>query len=170
MTATSRTARLLTTLVLHLGSFGLKGLYSLEEYYARNLAAYYDALTIGPSHNYYLGRAEADITKWVEYFCEGMAESFEKVKKRAEEAAGAKAKDVSQLLRGLDPRQRRALGLFKDRDTITSRDVGKLFAVSQRMARNLLGAWVANGFLVVADSAKKSRKYRLASEFRELLE
>src|SRR5262249_16425484 len=28
-----RTARLLTTLVLHLGGYGLKGLYSLEEYY-----------------------------------------------------------------------------------------------------------------------------------------
>jgi hypothetical protein len=23
------------------------------------------ALTIGPSHNYYVGRAEADITKWI---------------------------------------------------------------------------------------------------------
>ena len=34
-----RTARLLTTLVLHLGGYDLKGLYSLEEYYARNLRA-----------------------------------------------------------------------------------------------------------------------------------
>ena len=46
-----RTARLLTTLILHLGGYDLKGLYSLEEYYARNLADYYEALTIGPSHN-----------------------------------------------------------------------------------------------------------------------
>src|SRR5262249_39563467 len=29
-----RTARLLTTLILHLGGYDLKGLYSLEEYYA----------------------------------------------------------------------------------------------------------------------------------------
>jgi Fic family protein len=36
-----RTARLLTTLILHLGGYDLKGLYSLEEYYARNLGAYY---------------------------------------------------------------------------------------------------------------------------------
>ncbi len=35
-----RTARLLTTLILHLGGYGLKGLYSLEEYYAQNLSAY----------------------------------------------------------------------------------------------------------------------------------
>jgi len=32
-----RTARLLTTLILHLGGYDLKGLYSLEEYYAKNL-------------------------------------------------------------------------------------------------------------------------------------
>ena len=82
-----RTARLLTTLILHLGGYDLKRLYSLEEYYARNLGAYYEALAIGPSHNYYQGRAEADITKWLEYFCDGVAESFENVKKRAREAA-----------------------------------------------------------------------------------
>ena len=163
-----RTARLLTTLILHLGTYDLKGLYSLEEYYARNLGAYYEALTIGPSHNYYLGRAEADITKWVEYFCDGVAESFENVKKRAEDAAGAK--DVSPLLRRLDPRQRKALELFRHSETITSRDVEKLFTISQRSARNLLRSWTDAGLLVIADPAKKSRKYRLASEYGELLQ
>ena len=73
-----RTARLLTTLILHLGGYDLKGLYSLEEYYARNLGAYYEAISIGESHNYYMGRAEADVTKWIEYFVEGMAVAFEK--------------------------------------------------------------------------------------------
>src|SRR5260221_3572192 len=54
-----RTARLLTTLILHLGTYDLKGLYALEEYYARDLTGYYEALAIGPSHNYYLGREKA---------------------------------------------------------------------------------------------------------------
>ena len=165
-----RTARLLATLVLHLGEYDLKGLYSLEEYYARNLAAYYDALTLGPSHNYYEGRAEADVAKWVEYFCDGMAESFESVKKRAQEAAGAGAQDHSPLLRRLDPRQRKALELFRSSETIISRDLEGLFAVSQRTARNVLRDWVERGFLVVADPARKSRKYRLATEFQALLE
>src|SRR3989339_627760 len=43
-----RTARLLTTLVLHIGGYDLKGIYSLEEYYSQNLQAYYNALSIGP--------------------------------------------------------------------------------------------------------------------------
>jgi Fic family protein len=163
-----RTARLLTTLILHLGGYDLKGLYSLEEYYARNLGDYYEALTIGPSHNYYGGRAESDITKWVDYFCAGVAESFEKVKKQAQSAAESGAADKSLLLRRLDPRQRRAMELFRASEAITSRDVEQLFTISQRTARNLLSQWAEKGFVVVLDPAKKSRKYGLASEFREL--
>ncbi len=164
-----RTARLLTTLILHLGGYDLKGLYSLEEYYARNLGEYYDALTIGPSYNYYEGRVEADITKWVAYFCEGMANSFESVRRRAQEAAGSGANDQSSVLRRLDPRQRKAIELFRDSDIITSSDVEKLFGISQRASRNLLSAWVSNGFVVVADPARKTRRYGLNSEFIALL-
>ncbi|MFM7592419.1 MAG: Fic family protein, partial [Isosphaeraceae bacterium] len=70
-----RTARLLTTLILHLGGYDLKGLYSLEAYYARNLAAYYQALAVGPSHNYYMGRESADLTGWLDYFIQRMTKS-----------------------------------------------------------------------------------------------
>jgi Fic family protein len=164
-----RTARLLTTLILHLGGYDLKGLYSLEEYYARDLGAYYAGVAVGPSHNYYEGRAEADITKWLEYFCDGMAESFENVRKRAREAAESGAQDHSAALRRLDPRQRAALEVFSRRDMITSRDIEGLFGISQRAARNLLTRWVGDGFLLVADPAKKTRRYGLAKEFREIM-
>ncbi len=108
-----RTARLLTTLILHLGGYDLKGLYSLEEYYARNLGAYYDAISVGESHNYYMGRAQADITRWIEYFTEGMAVSFENVLKRMAEVSSQNFPDQSLLIRKLDPRQRKALELFQ---------------------------------------------------------
>jgi Fic family protein len=153
-----------------LGGYDLKGLYSLEEYYARNLGAYYKALTVGPSHNYYEGRAKADITGWVEYFCEGVATSFESVRRRAREAAGTGALDQSGALRRLDPRQRRALELFRTSTVVTSRDVEMLFGISQRASRNLLASWVNNGFVVVADPAKKTRKYGLSSEFTAVLQ
>ena len=164
-----RTARLLTTLVLHLGGYDLKGLYSLEEYYARKLGDYYDALTVGPSHNYYLGRAEADITPWIEYFCAGVADSFEKVRRRAQEAGASGESDQSGRLRLLDPRQRKAFELFRQSAAITSGDLERLFGVSQRTARNLLAAWVESGFVVILDPAKKSRKYGLGPEFGNLL-
>lgn len=163
-----RTARLLTTLVLHLGGYDLKGLYSLEEYYARNLPAYYEALTVGPSHNYYLGRATSDITPWIHYFIHGVADSFETVRTRAQEAAARGAADQSARLRALDPRQRRVLDLFRNSPTITSRDVEKCFRLSPRTARHLLSQWTAAGFLTIADPARKSRKYALAPQFRPL--
>lgn len=163
-----RTARLLTTLILHLGGYDLKGLYSLEEYYARNLGDYYEALTVGPGHNYYEGRAKADITKWVEYFCNGMADSFENVLQRTREAAGNGAADFSPALRKLDPRQRKALELFRLSTSINSHDVATLFGISDRAARNLLASWTESGFLYIADPSKKNRKYALSPEFERL--
>ena len=126
-------------------------------------------MTVGTSHNYYVGRAESDITKWGDYFCDGVAESFEKVRKRAQESADAGDRDDSSLLRTLDARQRKAMELFQKSEFITSRDVQSLFTISQRMGRKLLSDWAATGFVTVADKAKKSRKYALAVGFRRLL-
>jgi len=165
-----RTARLLTAYIMHLGGYGLKGFYSLEEYYSRNLAAYYQALTIGPSHNYYLGRAEADITAWLEYFCEGAAEAFEKVKQRTEEAAKQGKQDKSPLLRKLDARQRQALGLFQENERITSSDIAQLFNLKPRTASELCGRWSEEGFIIALSAARKNRKYSLANMYQELLD
>lgn len=73
------------------------------------------------------------------------------------------------VLRRLDPRQRKALELFRQSDRITSRDIEKLFVLSQRTARGILLGWVESGFLIMADPAKKSRKYTLTDEFQELV-
>lgn len=164
-----RTARLLTTLILHLGGYDLKGLYSLEEYYARNLGAYYEAISIGESHNYYMGRAESDITKWVEYFIEGMAVSFENVLKRMTEEHAQGSTDQSALIRKLDPRQRKALQLFQEFETITSRQIGELFGFKPRTSAALCATWVESGFLDIVDSSNRGRKYKLSKQYQELI-
>lgn len=164
-----RTARLLTTLILHLGGYDLKGLYSLEEYYARNLGAYYEAISVGESHNYYMGRAVANITNWIEYFVEGMAVSFENVLKRMDEAKAQSTPDQSALMRKLDPKQRKALVLFQEFETITSRQVGELFGFKPRTSAALCASWVESGFLTMVDSSNKGRKYRLSAEYQKLI-
>jgi Fic family protein len=164
-----RTARLLTTLVLHLRGYGLKGLYALEEYYAQKLQEYYEALTIGPSHNYYLGRAQADITRWIGYFVEGMAVSFQKVEAQARAETGRGGSDQTRALRKLDARQRRALELFERSQEATSEDIGDLFGLRARAAAALCQNWVKNGFLIVGNPSKKSRSYRLAAEYEALI-
>jgi Fic family protein len=165
-----RTARLLTTLILHLGSYDLKGLYALEEYYARGLKDYYGALTVGPSHNYYMGRAEGDITRWVSYFIEGMAVSFEKVRDQAENESVKGGKDQTKLLRNLDARQRKALELFRRSREITAKEVGALFGFQPRTAALLCQRWVEGGFLKVTDPARKSRRYRLNDVYEAMLD
>jgi Fic family protein len=165
-----RTARLLTTLVLHLGGYDLKGLYALEEYYARDLKAYYGALTVGPSHNYYMGRAEADITKWIAYFIDGMATSFEKVRDQALREAERGGKDQSRVLRNLDAKQRRALTLFQRSREMTAKDVADLFGYQPRTATLLCQGWVEGGFLEVTDPAKKSRRYKLCDMYEAIID
>lgn len=163
-----RTARLLTTLLLHRAGYGLKGIYSLEEYYAENLAGYYAALAVGPSHNYYFGWAEADVTGFIEYFCQGMAASFAAVRTQAAEAARRGAADYSPLLRQLDPRQRRLLVLFQDRQIVTTGDIAAHLGLSPRTVVALCRTWLASGFLALHDPSRKNRSYQLDPEFERL--
>lgn len=156
-----RTARLLTTFILHRGGYDLKGLYSLEEYYARYLGKYYEAISIGPTYNYYDGRADSDVTQWLEYFIEGMRTSFEKVLSRMEDAGRTGVKDQSKWLRQLDPKQRKALELFEKFEIITSRQIGELFGFKERTCSQLCKKWVEEGFLEIVDYSKKGRKYKL---------
>src|ERR1700730_4019187 len=163
-----RTARLLTTLILHLGGYDLKGLYALEEYYALNLQDYYEALTVGPSHNYYLGRAAADITKWVAYFVEGMASSFEKVEAQARAEAGRGSSDQTKVLRNLDARQRKVLTLFEQSREVTAKEIGSLCGIQPRTTTQLCRRWVEAGFLEPVNTSKRARRYRLRADYEAL--
>lgn len=165
-----RTARLLTNLVLHKCGYGLKGIYSLEEYYARNLQGYYEALTVGDSHNYYFGRADGDITQWLTYFCEGMADAFAKIRLQASEAAKqGDSTDHSPLLRELDQRQKQVLSLFAKSKYLTTREIADLLKIQPRSALNVCKKWVEQGFIIQQGSAPKSRKYELAEKWHKLI-
>jgi len=161
-----RTARLLTNLILHASGYGLKGVYSLEEYYARNLEAYYAAISVGESHNYYMGRDEADISAWVEYFTQGMADSFASVRQQAE---GFRQKpDQSKLLRELDTRQKSILNAFRESRYLTTQQMATHLGITPRTALNYNHVWVTQGF-IIQYGERKNRKYELAEMWAELL-
>ncbi len=164
-----RTARLLTNLVLHKSGYGLKGIYSLEEYYATNLQNYYNSLTVGDSHNYYFGREQADITEWIMYFCEGMADAFANVRLKATEAAKETKIDQSVLLRELDQRQKQVLSLFARSKYITTREIADLLNIHPRTALNLCKKWLENDFIIQHGAANKSRKYELVDKWLRLV-
>jgi Fic family protein len=161
-----RTARLIATFLLHRGGYGLNGFFSLEEHHARDLNEYYQALVTHPHHNYYEGRAEADLTGWVEYFIRLTSRVFELAKDEALRCAREGIPTEPEELRKLDRRARIILGLFAKQETITAADVAKLLGLSDRQVRDLIRGWVMDGWLVVADPAKRSRAYVLSAEYR----
>ena len=165
-----RMARLLANLILHQAGYGLKGIYSLDEYYARQLTGYYEALTVGPSHNYHLGRAEADATGFLAFFCEGMADAFSAVRAQAAKAAQRGAPDRTGQLRKLDPRERRLLDLFRRHGTATAGEIAKHLGLAQRTVVGLCRSWLKTGLLELKNPSRKSRSYRLGKEFELLIE
>lgn len=165
-----RTARMLATWILYRGGYDLGKFYSLEEFYAEDLEGYYQALVTHPHHNYYFGRNEADMTPWLDYFLKGMSVVFERVAAEVEEQAhGEKVDHIDELLRPLDHRARRVLGLFAHQKHIRSSDVANILGISTRRARELLNDWVDQGWLEIADPSRRGRKYGLSNPYKRFL-
>lgn len=164
-----RTARLLATFLLHRGGYGLSGFFSLEEYHARDLEGYYSALAVSPRHNYYDGRADADLTSWLDYFVGLLADVFHAA---WDETRSLKANPPGlepEALRRLDHRARIVIGLFARQETLQAAQVAELLGLSERMARNLMQDWVGQGWLLVADPSRRNRAYKLSAVYRQYI-
>lgn len=73
--------------------------------------------------------------------------------------------DHSQLLCTLDPKQRKALELFKKYDIVTAKQIGDLFGFHPKTTDTLCKKWVEYGFLEIVDPSNKARKYQLAGPY-----
>ncbi|BAF60635.1 uncharacterized conserved protein [Pelotomaculum thermopropionicum SI] len=164
-----RTARLLATFVLHKGGYGLNGFFSLEEQHARDLKAYYQAIAVHPHHNYYMGRAEADLTPWLEYFLALTARVFIEAKDEALKLAEKRVPAEPEQVRLLDRRARIVFGLFANNETIGAKDVAAALGLSERMARELLREWAGQGWLIPEGHSRKGRRYTLAAIYRQFI-
>ena len=73
-----KAARLCADFILMRDGYGFSGLIMPEERYAEDLDSYYQALNLhGELIDYYEGRADADITPWLEYYLASMVQSCE---------------------------------------------------------------------------------------------
>jgi len=72
-----RVARALATLILFLEGYDIRKFFSLEEYFDRNASNYYSALQSVAENN-------GDLTKWLEYFTQGLAIELSKIKEKVE--------------------------------------------------------------------------------------
>jgi len=164
-----RTARLLATFILQRDDYGLHGFFSMEEHHARDLADYYQSLSVHEHHNYYFGRADADLTAWVLYFTSLLSKVFLLVRDETIKNAGKGISIEPKELRRLDHRARIVLGLFGKKDFIQTQDIALVLGLSSRMARVLAQKWVEDKFLVVSDASNRSRAYSLSAIYRQFV-
>jgi len=156
-----RTARLLATLILHSGGYGMKGFYSMEEHHARDLEGYYRALVTHPHHNYYEGRAEADLTPWVEYFIGTIKSVFEQARADAVRTLKGKKGNCAEEPEGLDHRARMVWVRLRETGPAGSNELARILGISERMMRLILNGWIKAGWIEPTCKARKGRAYRL---------
>lgn len=73
-----RVSRALATLVLLNEGYDIRKLFSLEEYYDKNVSGYYFAIKTADQN------PENDLTQWLEYFVEGVAIEFNRVREQVQ--------------------------------------------------------------------------------------
>ena len=80
-----RAARAFATLVLFARGYDIKKFFSLEEYFDRDAKRYYATLqSISNQSNQGVPLQGKDLTVWLEYFCEGLAQELERVKEKVQ--------------------------------------------------------------------------------------
>lgn len=155
-----RTARLLATYLLNRETYSLSGMYSLEEFHARDISAYYTALTTHPHHNYYEGREAADLSGWVDYFIRMLAAAMGSVTDRVKQI-GNSIPVVKRAKQLPDPRKQRVMALFAQKNKVTTNEIASVLCLSARMARVIIQKWLKEGWIEMAEQSKKSRSYAL---------
>lgn len=150
---------------------------NVEEFYARNLEGYYEALQMGMHPVYYESnergsRSAPDLTPWLDFFCTAVAE-----------AAAAAQTEVVRYFREHEPEAladplaampanlRRVLSRLTDLDEpITVAKLVESLAVSDRTAREWFKQWQADGYLSPArPDAQRVHAYRLSEPWRARL-
>jgi Fic family protein len=119
-----RTARLLATLVLYLSGFDHRRIFALDDYYDKGREAYYGALKT-------VDKETRDLTKWLEYFTDGVVSSIKAVKESILKL-GLITKKGAQI--ALTPRQMQIVEYTNKNGSITNRGVRNIFKISNRAA------------------------------------
>lgn len=118
-----RTARTLATLLLLMQKFDTRRFFALDDYYDSDRMAYYAALKSVDSKT-------INITKWMEYFCEGVAFSVNRVKEKVLVISGSKKSTASLEQVALTKRQMQIVEAISRSGKITSKEMQAMFRIT----------------------------------------
>ncbi|MBK8266555.1 MAG: Fic family protein [Nannocystis sp.] len=171
-----RTCRALATWALR-RTHDPKGLLNVEELYVRDIDAYYDALQMGLSAFYDQtdtrpNRANADLTPWLEYFCELVGEAAAAMRRAIEGSFRERHADtLADPIAELPTELRRivaSLGALAE--PINATDVAERVGVTTRTAREWLQRWRDAGWVEPTNPrAQRVHAVRLTSAWRAAL-
>ena len=122
-----RTARVLATLILYLKGFDTKQFFCLDDYYDSNRQSYYKALQS-------VDQNTLDLTRWLEYFLEGVNISIRAVRERVIKLSSERLKRTKKGQIALTERQMQIVEYINTNGKITNQSVRKMFDISNRSA------------------------------------
>lgn len=122
-----RTSRAMATLILYLRKFDIKRFFTLDDYYDSDRNAYYSALKS-------VDQNTLDLTKWLEYFTDGVLLSISKVKEKVLQLSLEKHKKDSEVQIALSEKQTKIIEHLISNGRITSSDIQNIFKISRQSA------------------------------------
>jgi Fic family protein len=138
-----RVARALATLILYQDGYDIRKFFSLEEYFDKDAASYYEALQS-------VEKNDGDLTRWLEYFTLGLSIELVKIREKVEGISiDAKIKEKlggSPIM--LTPRQLKIIEYIQKVGYLQNQAFEQLFPmVSEDTVLNEIKALMENGII-----------------------
>jgi Fic family protein len=119
-----RTARLMASLVLYKNGFDHRRFFALDDYYDENRSGYYAALKT-------VERDKGDVTKWLEYFSDGVLYSINKVKDFISKMGLSPKIEAGERIE-LTQKQIKILERIKEKGKISNKDLRSMFGTTRQ--------------------------------------
>ncbi|MBL7132367.1 MAG: Fic family protein [Candidatus Omnitrophica bacterium] len=119
-----RTARLMASLILYKSGFDHWRFFALDDYYDENRPAYYAALKTAQTN-------KGDITRWLEYFTDGVLYSINKVKDFIVRMGLSPKIEEGERIE-LTQKQIKILERIKEKGKVSNKDLRDMFGITRQ--------------------------------------
>ena len=145
-----RTSRLMATLILSIHKFNIDNYFTLDEYYNQDRQAYVDALKSADKNH--------DLTNWLEYFCQGVLYSIDKVKSEVLKLDQITSKYNNTI--ELTPNEISVLTLLEEIKHIQNKDIQEMLNISPQASYKIIRK-LKNKELIKSTGKGRNTEYNL---------
>lgn len=149
-----RTARVLATLILYLRGFDAKQFFCLDDYYDSDRPLYYRALQS-------VNQKTLDMTKWLEYFVEGVKVSIAAVKESVVRLSSERLRKAEKGQIALTERQMKIVERINNYGYITNKTIREMFKLSDEGALKEIKKLLSLG-VIRSEGKGRNIRYLLA--------